>query len=180
MTLLQPKMIWPFGLKKHRMKELLQLNIYGGNIMEGQRDFKNLFELFNSHKVKYVIVGGYALAFHGAPRYTGDIDIFVKPEPENAQLILSALDTFGFGSVGLTASDFESVNNVIQLGVPPVRVDILTSLSGVSWEEVYLNVQEGEYGGIPVKYIGREEFVSNKRAIGRKKDIADLEALGDK
>jgi len=99
--------------------------------MEIQQDFKDLLELFNAHKVEYIIVRGYALAFHGAPRYTGDIDIFVKPDDENATRIMSALEDFGFGSVGLVAQDFERPRQVVQLGVPPVRIDIITSISGV-------------------------------------------------
>ncbi len=82
--------------------------------MEVQQDFKELLELFNAHKVKYLIVGGYALAFHGAPRYTGDIDLFVKPDTENAIRILKALEEFGFGSVGLKIEDLKNPNNVIQ------------------------------------------------------------------
>ncbi|MGQ9632511.1 MAG: hypothetical protein ACUVXI_19670 [bacterium] len=147
--------------------------------MEVQQDFRDLLALFNVHKVEYMIVGAYALAFHGAPRYTGDIDIFVKPDAINAQRIMTALDDFGFGSVGLTASDFESPDKVVQLGVPPVRVDIITSLTGVSWEEAFSGRVKGKYGDIPVHYIGREHFVSNKRALGRRKDLADLEALGE-
>lgn len=145
--------------------------------MEAQPDFRDLLELFNAHKVECVIVGGYALAFHGAPRYTGDIDILIKPDAENARRILDALDEFGFGSVGLATEDFESAGQVVQMGVPPVRIDLLTSLSGVSWEEAYAHCEKGEYGGVSVKYLGREQFVANKRATGRKKDIADLEAL---
>ncbi len=145
--------------------------------MEVQPDFKELLELFNVHKVKYVIVGGYALAFHGAPRYTGDMDIFVKPDTTNAQRVLKALDKFGFGSLGLALEDFDGPDKVVQLGVPPVRIDIITSLSGVSWEQAYRNCESGEYGGVPVKYIGQKQFVLNKRATGRKRDFADLEAL---
>jgi hypothetical protein len=147
--------------------------------MEVQRDFKKLFALFNKHKVEYVIVGGYALAFHGAPRYTGDIDILIHPDTANAHRILEAIDEFGFGSVDLTAADFQKPQNVIQLGVPPVRVDIITSLTGVSWEDACTGRIQGKYGDIPVHYIGREQFISNKRAVGRKKDLADLEALGE-
>jgi hypothetical protein len=105
--------------------------------MEVQPDFKELLALFNDHRVSYVIVGGYALAFHGAPRFTGDLDIFVKPDHENATRIITALDTFGFASLGLTAVDFESPDQVIQLGVPPVRVDLITSISALSWDEVF-------------------------------------------
>ena len=148
--------------------------------MEVQQDFKDLFVLFNEQKVEYLIVGAYALAFHGAPRYTGDIDLLVNPDASNAQRIMSALDKFGFGSVGLEASDFESPNKVIQLGVPPVRVDMITSITGVSWEEAFAGRVEGKYGDVLVHYIGREAFILNKRALGRKKDLADLEALGEK
>ena len=147
--------------------------------MEVQQDFRDLLELFNAHKVEYMIVGAYALAFHGYPRYTGDIDIFVKPEPINAQRIIAALDEYGFGTVGLSAVDFESPDKVVQLGVPPVRVDIVTSITGVSWEDAFTGRTEGKYGDIPVYFIGREQFISNKRALGRKRDFADLEALGE-
>lgn len=146
--------------------------------MEAQQDFRDLLELFNAHKIEYMIVGGYALAFHGAPRYTGDIDIFIKSDAENAQRILSALDKFGFKSIGLTIEDFENPEKVVQLGVPPVRVDIITSLSGVTWEDAYSGKATGKYGDISVYYIGRKQFISNKRAIGRKKDLADIEAIG--
>ena len=147
--------------------------------MEIQQDFKELLALFNDHKVEYIIVGGYALAFHGAPRYTGDIDIFVKPATQNARRIMVALNAFGFGSVGLTEGDFESPDKVIQLGVPPVRIDIITSLTGVSWEEAVSGRVAGKYGDVPVHCIGRKEFIANKKAIGRKKDLADLDALGE-
>jgi len=147
--------------------------------MEVQPDFRDLLALFNEHKVDYLIVGAYALAFHGAPRYTGDIDILVKPDASNAQRILAALDEFGFASVGLAAEDFESPDKVVQLGVPPVRVDIITSMTGVSWGEAFSGKAEGKYGDVSVHYIGREQFVANKRALGRRKDLADLEALGE-
>jgi len=147
--------------------------------MEVQPDFRDQLAFFNAHDVDYMIVGAYALAFHGAPRYTGDIDIFVKPDPINAQRIMVALDEFGFGSVGLTAADFESRDKVIQLGVLPVRVDIITSITGVSWEDAVTGRAKGKYGDIPVYFIGREQFISNKKALGRKKDFADLEALGE-
>jgi len=114
--------------------------------MEIQQDFKELLELFNAHKVEYMIVGGYALAFHGAPRYTGDIDILVKPDQENALRILSALEEFGFGSVGLEKSDFISQDKIVQLGVPPVRVDIITTISGITWEEAASGKVAGKYG----------------------------------
>jgi len=91
---------------------------------------------------------------------------------------MKALDEFGFGSAGLTAEDFESPDKVIQLGVPPVRIDIITSISGVSWKDAFSGCVDGKYGDVPVKYIGLNEFIMNKRATGRKKDLSDLEALG--
>jgi len=147
--------------------------------MEIQSDFRDLLESFNKNRVEYVIVGGYALAFHGAPRYTGDLDILVNTSEDNAHRILNALNGFGFGSVGLSLQDFIESNKVIQLGYPPVRIDIVTSISGVSWVEAYQNRVAGKYGDITVYYIGRKQFVINKRTVGRKKDLADLEALSE-
>ncbi len=147
--------------------------------MEAQPDFRDLLVLFNAKRVKYIVVGGYALAFHGAPRFTGALDLFVQPDPRNARRILAALDDFGFGSIGLSVSDFEKSDNVVQLGVPPVRIDIITSLTGVSWEEAFSGKVKGTYGDVSVYYIGREQLIANKRAIGRRKDLADLEALGE-
>jgi len=107
------------------------------------------------------------------------MDIFVKPDPANAQRIMAALNDFEFGSVELSVADFETEDKVVQLGFPPVRVDIVTSITGVSWEEAASGRIEGMYGDVQVYYIGREEFISNKRRLGRKKDLADLEALGE-
>ena len=147
--------------------------------MDVQQDFRDLLALFNAHKVDYLIIGAHALAFHGAPRYTGDLDILVRPDMENAQRVLRALEEFGFGSLGLTAGDFAETGNVVQLGVPPVRLDIVTSLTGVSWEEAAIGREAGPYGELDVYYIGKEQFIENKRALGRKKDLADLEAIGE-
>lgn len=146
--------------------------------MEIQQDFRDLLALFDKHAVEYLIVGGYALAFHGAPRFTGDLDIFVGPDAENAEHILAALDEFGFGSLDLEATDFTAPNNVVQLGVPPVRIDLITSISGVSWRQAYASRVAGSYGALPVFFIGRDTFIANKRATNRIKDLADIEALG--
>lgn len=148
--------------------------------MAAQKDYEELLELFNKNKVKYLIVGGFALAFHGAPRYTGDIDIFIKPDKRNAALIIKAIKKFGFGNLDLKKSDFEKKGMVIQLGVSPVRIDIITSLSGVSWNESFSKKAKGKFGEVPVNYIGRKQFIKNKRATARKKDLADIDALGEK
>ena len=147
--------------------------------MEIPNDFKELLELFNNHKVEYLIVGGYALAFHGAPRVTGDIDLFVRPTDENAERILAALDAFGFGSLNLSKRDFTTPGMVVQLGVPPMRVDLITRVSGVPWEQADAGKVAGSYGDVPVHFIGRRDFIANKKATGRKKDLADVEALGE-
>lgn len=147
--------------------------------MEVQKDFKEFLALLNAHKVDFMIVGGYALAYHGAPRYTGDIDIFIKPDSKNAQRIMKVLAEFGFSSLGLSIEDFKKEDSVVQLGLPPVRIDIITSISGVTWEQADASKEPGKYGEVPVFYIGKNQYVANKRAIGRAKDIADIEALGE-
>lgn len=147
--------------------------------METQSDFKDLLALFNAHHVDYMIVGGYALAFHGAPRFTGDIDLFIKCDAENAGKVVRALGDFGFGSLDLTTTDFERPDVVVQLGVPPVRIDIITSLTGLSWSAAVADRIADEYGEVPVFFISRDSLVINKRATGRMKDLADLESLGE-
>lgn len=146
--------------------------------MEIQPDFKELLELFNDRKIEYIIVGSYALAHYGAPRYTGDMDLYVRPSSQNADKIIAALADFGFDSLGLTIADFSSPDKVIQLGMPPVRIDIITSISGVTWEQAFNGKVEGSYGKTKVFFLGKEEYIANKRAVGRKKDLADLEAIG--
>lgn len=170
---------WPFGWEKPRMNEFWQWRHCEVSIMEVQQDFKELLEFLNAREVEYIIVGGYALAFHGAPRFTGDLDVFVKPDKENARRIIAVLDDFGFGSLGLTVEDFEATDTIVQLGVPPVRIDIITSLTGVDWDDAYAERAAGKYGDVPVSYLGREQFIANKRATGRKRDLADIEALGE-
>ncbi len=147
--------------------------------MEPPRDFCELLECFNASGVNAIIVGAYALGYHGAPRMTGDLDLLVQPTPENARRVIDALGAFGFGDVGLSAADFQQPDVVVQLGVPPVRVDILTGISGVTWEEAWAGRIADKFGGIPVAFIGLAELRQNKLAAGRHKDLADLEALGE-
>ncbi len=147
--------------------------------MEVQPDFRDLLASLNAHRVEYAIVGAYALAYHGHPRATGDLDILVQPDLENARRLLQAIRSFGFGDLELTEEDFLEPNRILQLGYPPVRIDLMSGLSGVTWEEVAPGREEEEYGGLPVLVIGREAFIRNKRASGRLQDRADLEALGE-
>jgi hypothetical protein len=133
----------------------------------------------NEHGVEYLVVGAHALAFHGAPRFTGDIDILVRPDPDNGNRVIEALAAFGFRFPNLTGEDFQDPHKVVQLGVPPVRIDIIASITGVSWQEADTHKVAGTFGDVPVHYLGREQFIANKRATGRKKDLADIEALGE-
>lgn len=146
--------------------------------MEPQQDFKELLELFNAHGVNYLVVGAYALAFHGAPRYTGDIDLYVRPDRDNARRVVRALEQFGFGSLGLSEEDFVKPDMVVQLGVSPVRIYLITSIIGVSWDDAWTGREAGTFGSIPVHFIGKNEYIKNKAASGRTKDRADIEALG--
>ena len=145
--------------------------------MEVYQDFKELLELFNAHNVDYMIIGAYALAFHGAPRYTGDLDIFIHAQQKNAKRVVNSLNEFGFGELGLTETDFTKPDHVVQLGVPPVRIDLVTSITDVSWKEAVSGRQKGTFGDVPVYYIGKQQFIANKKAIGRHRDLADIDAL---
>ncbi|HRZ80073.1 MAG TPA: nucleotidyltransferase [bacterium] len=146
-------------------------------MLEVKKDYKELLELLNGKKVEYLIVGAYALAFHGHPRFTGDIDIFVNSTDENARKIIEALNEFGFESLGLEPDDFQEPDNIIQLGFSPIRIDFLTSIDGVTWDEALNGAVTGTYGDIPVKYLGKNEFIKNKKASGRLKDLADIEEI---
>ena len=140
------------------------------------RDFKEFAELLNARGVDYLVVGGYALAAHGHPRYTGDIDFWISPTPKNIDRLLAALNAFGFGSLGLTPADFTD-DSVIQLGVPPRRIDLLTRVDGVEFDACWHRRESMQVNGIIFHFIGLEDFKANKRAAGRMKDLADLEAL---
>ena len=141
-------------------------------------DWRAFIESLNSHGVEYVVVGAVALAHHGHPRYTGDLDVLVHNSPENAHRLELVLTGFGFASLGLKAADFSDAYRVIQLGVAPNRIDLLTSLTGVTFEEAWAGRVETFVGGTRVNIIGREALILNKRQTGRPQDKADLEALG--
>ena len=145
--------------------------------MDLSKDLSEFIKSLNSNNVDYVIVGGYAQAFHGRPRFTGDIDILIRPSVENAARLQSALSQFGFGRVGLREEDFTREEQVIQLGVAPNRIDVLTSLTGCNFEDVWATRVPAKIAGLPVNFISKEQYVRNKRAVGRPQDLADLEAL---
>jgi hypothetical protein len=139
-------------------------------------DFKEFAELLNAYGVEYLLVGGYALAAHGHPRYTGDIDFWVRPSTGNLNRLLAALNDFGFGSLGLSISDFQP-ETVVQLGRPPRRIDLLTRIDGVEFEACFARREQIDAGGVRLNLIGLADFKANKRAAGTVKDLADLESL---
>jgi len=127
--------------------------------------------------VEYIVVGAHALAFHGRPRHTGDLDIWINPTLENAQKMLKVIDEFGFAALGLKLEDFSRNNYVTQLGYPPLRIDILNAISGVKFDEAFKNKVIGEADGLIINFINVDDFITNKMASGRKKDLGDISAL---
>lgn len=141
-------------------------------------DFSDFLSALNKNKVDYIIVGAFTLAFLGQPRFTGDMDIWVRPAHENAKSLINALKDFGLSSLSLKEEDILS-GQIIQLGYSPVRIDLLTVLEGLTPDEVWESRQRGKIGNLEVFYLGRDAFIKNKKALGRHKDLADLEALGE-
>jgi len=142
-----------------------------------EKDYEELLRLFNKHRVKYCIVGAFAVAFYAVPRYTKDMDIFVEPSEENAQNILKALNEFGFETLKLSVEDFNRKGKIIQLGYEPVRIDIITSIEGCTFDKVWKNRKIGRYGEERVCFIGLDELIRNKQSLKRKQDKADLDIL---
>jgi len=141
------------------------------------KDWREFLELLNSRGVDYVIVGAQSLAFHWRPRHTGDLDILVRPTPDNARLLLALLNQFGFKQAGFKETDFLQTEQIIQLGRPPSRIDLLTSISGVSTNEAFASKISATLDGLPVFILGKDALIRNKRAVGRPQDLADLVAL---
>lgn len=140
-----------------------------------EKDYEEFLRLLKKHDVRYCIVGAYAVAYHAIARYTKDMDIFIEPEEENARRLVRALEEFGF--TGLTEKDFITPGVIIQLGYEPVRIDIVTSIDGCTFEEVWKNRVTGRYGNTEVYFIGLNELLKNKKAAGRKQDELDIEIL---
>jgi len=141
------------------------------------QDFVDLLRAFVAHDVRFLIVGAYALAIHGRPRATGDLDVWVDATPENAHRVMQALAAFGAPLHDITESDLARPGIVYQLGVVPGRIDILTELSGLNFDEAWPDRVRHAFGDVQVDFIGREAFVKNKLATGRTKDLGDIEGL---
>ncbi|MDQ1350055.1 MAG: hypothetical protein QG657_356, partial [Acidobacteriota bacterium] len=164
-----------------RKKGLISYNDYATNIirlkMRIEKDFKEFIELLNCNKVKYLVVGGFAIAFHATARFTKDIDIFVEASEENSIKIVNTLKSFGFGDIGLTEKDFQNAGQIVQLGYPPLRIDIITAISGVEFADAWKTKVEGKYGDAPCFFISIDDLINNKNASGRPQDLADIKIL---
>lgn len=145
--------------------------------MKVEKDYEELLRLFNRNKVRYCIIGAYAVAFYAKPRYTKDLDLLVEPDIKNSKRIIKALNEFGFESLKLSEKDFSQKGKIIQLGYEPVRIDIITSIQGCSFKQVWKNRTFGIYGKEKVFFIGINELIKNKKISKRKQDKVDLDIL---
>jgi len=141
------------------------------------KDWREFLELLNCRGVDYIIVGAHSLALHGRPRYTGDLDILIRSTAENARLLVDILNEFGFAASDFKESDFLKPEQLIQLGRAPTRIDLLTSISGITSDEAFATKVLAELDGIPVFVLGKDALVRNKRAVGRPQDLADIDTL---
>lgn len=148
-----------------------------GAKMDLASDFRDLLRAFIDHEVRFLVVGGYALAIHGHPRATGDLDLWVDPTAENAGRAYAALAAFGAPLHELTRQDLATPGTVFQIGLPPLRIDVLTRLTGLEFGPAWERRIEAEFEGVRVPVLGREDFLANKRALGRTRDLADAERL---
>ena len=146
--------------------------------MELNKDFKEFIALLNEHEVDYMVVGAYSVAFHGYPRYTGDLDLWINPGKENTQKTIAAIEDFGFGSLDLTWEIFNEKDQVIQLGREPMRIDLMTNIDGVpSFQKAKEQCESVLIGEVSVPFIGLDDLIANKRKTSRLQDKADAEKL---
>jgi predicted nucleotidyltransferase len=140
-------------------------------------DFREFIKFLNENSVRYLVVGGYAVGFHGHPRYTKDLDVWIEASRENAENVSKALKEFGFDSVGLKIDDFLNTENFIQLGYPPNRIDIIMSCEGLSFAECFPRRNEIEIEQLKVNFLDYESLLKNKQSVGRPQDLADVSNL---
>jgi hypothetical protein len=140
-------------------------------------DFDEFIGSLNAHGVEFLIVGAYALAFHGAPRFTGDLDLFIRPTLANAAKVLDAVRAFGFPVEELQPRDLTDPRRILEMGIEPLQIRVMSDISGVSWEDAWQTRAAGTCGTHAVGFLGREAFLQNKRAAARPKDLGDIDAL---
>ncbi len=142
-----------------------------------EKDFEDFVALLNKHQVDYLIVGGYALAFHGKPRHTGDLDIWIDISDENAEKMTAVIADFGMKSLGITNDDFLQKGIITQIGYPPLRIDILNEIDGVYFQDAYINKLIIDIDGLIINYIGLDDLIKNKQSSGRSQDLTDVKTL---
>jgi predicted nucleotidyltransferase len=145
--------------------------------MNLEQDFEDFVDLLNKHHVNYLIVGGYALAFHGKPRHTGDLDIWIEISNDNAEKMCLVIAEFGMASLGMEKYDFLKKGAITQIGYPPLRIDILNEIDGVEFKDAYGHKLIIDIDGLTINYIGLDDLIKNKTVSGRSQDIADVNAL---
>lgn len=145
--------------------------------MELSDDFREFVEWLDKHEVRFLIVGGYAVAFHGHPRYTKDLDVWIAATQDNAERLLRALHDFGFGSLNLSVADFVEEGMIIQLGDPPNRIDILTSVKGLEFELAWQSREMLSGSELSIPFISKGDLIQAKQSVGRLQDLADIEHL---
>ena len=143
------------------------------------KDFREFVALLNANRVEYLIVGAYAVGAHGHPRYTGDLDVWVRPTPGNSRNVVAAINAFGFESFGLGLEDFSAPGKLLQLGGRPLGIDVMTSIAGVDFEAAWPRRLVVALDGVPVNFLGLEDLKASKKATGRPKDLGDLDELGE-
>jgi len=141
------------------------------------KDWKEFVESLNSAKSEYLVVGAFAVAFYGFIRNTGDLDLLVRPDPDNARRVLAALKAFGLGALDISEAELSRPDQIIQFGYPPNRIDLITSISGVTFDEAWLSREAGDLDGVPCFFIGRQALIRNKQASARPKDLVDAGEL---
>lgn len=148
--------------------------------MDISSDYKDLFRTLNRHRVRYLVIGAYAVAFYTEPRYTKDIDIWVSNDATNAKSLYKALIEFGAPLKGMSVKDFINKKTIYQIGIAPVRIDILMDASGIKFENAWENRKRTRYGGVPINMLGIKELIYSKKKVGREHDIADIKKLTNK
>ncbi len=145
--------------------------------MAVNRDYKDLFRIFCTEKVEYLVVGAHAVVYYTEPRYTKDLDVWVSPSRENAERVWRALAEFGAPLMGVTLDDFGNQETIYQLGIEPNRIDILMGIGGVEFEDAWQDKEDSTYDGIPIFIIGKASLIAAKKAAGRPQDLIDIEWL---
>lgn len=146
--------------------------------MELDKDFKEFVQLLNTHKVEYLVVGGYSVAHHGYPRFTGDFDVWIKPELNTGKKMIKVLNDFGFGSLGLKAKDFDIPDKVIQFGVEPVRIDVMTAIDGIPNFDLAFNKRDvSKISNLNINFISYSDLIKNKKTTNRLQDQLDVKQL---